>query len=249
MASKAQCWRIFAGLILFSVAFGYVEAAVVTYLRSIYDPLRAHLYPSASPGDLFPLISLEQLRALGPEHILRLKIELGRELATMVMLASVALIPARRAREWVAAFVVCFGVWDLAFYLSLRLLLHWPASLFTWDILFLLPVPWTGPVLAPVVVSISMVLAGLIVLRREYQERSVYFTAWRWALVIAGGAMIVAAFIWDFRNTSAGGNPNPFNWTLFLAGELTGLIGFISALWPTRSTQPVTPSLPDALSR
>ncbi|MGI8960967.1 MAG: hypothetical protein ACR2IV_14630 [Bryobacteraceae bacterium] len=230
MASRGQWWRVVIGLVIFGVAFGYVEAAVVSYLRSMYAPLRAHLYPTVSPGELFPLLTLDQLSAFGSEHTTRLKIELGRELATLAMLASVGLIAARRAREWIAAFVVCFGIWDIAFYLSLKLLLDWPASLFTWDILFLLPVPWVGPVIAPVLVSISMITAGLVVLWREYNDRPVYIARSRWAVIILGGAIVVTAFIWDFRNTGMGRSPNPFNWILFLVGELAGVFAFASAI-------------------
>jgi hypothetical protein len=230
MASRGQWWRVVIGLVVFGVAFGYVEAAVVAYLRSMYAPLRAQLYPTVPPGELFPLLTLDQLIAFGPEHTTRLKIELGREFATLAMLASVGLIAARRAREWIAAFVICFGVWDIAFYLFLKLLLDWPASLFTWDILFLLPVPWVGPVIAPILVSISMITAGVVVLWREYSDRPVSIARSQWAVIILGGAIVVAAFVWDFRNTGMGRSPNPFNWTLFFLGELTGLLAFVSAL-------------------
>jgi hypothetical protein len=230
MASSARWWRVVIGLVIFGAAFGYVEAAVVEYLRSMYAPLRAHFYPTVPPGELFPLLTLEQLSVLGSEHTARLRIELGREFATLTMLASVALIATRTAREWIAAFVICFGVWDIAFYLSLKLLLDWPASLLTWDILFLLPVPWVGPVIAPMLVSISMIAAGLVVLWREYNDRPIYIARSRWAVIILGGAIVVAAFVWDFRNTGMGRSPNPFNWILFFVGELMGLLAFVSAL-------------------
>lgn len=231
MASRGEWRRVVIGLVIFGVAFGYVEAAVVAYLRAMYAPLRAHFYPTASPGELFPLLTLDQLSAVGPEHAIRLKIELGREFATLAMLASVALIAARTAREWIAAFVVCFGVWDISFYLALKLLLGWPASLLTWDILFLLPVPWVGPVIAPILVSISMIGAGLVVLWREYHHKPVHIAGSRWALILVGGAIVVAAFVWDFRTTAMGRSPNPFNWTVFFLGEVMGLFGFASALW------------------
>lgn len=230
MASRGEWWRVVVGLVIFGVAFGYVEAAVVTYLRALYAPFRAQFYPSVPPGELFPLLTLDQLSAIGPEHAMRLKTELGREFATLAMLASVALVAARSRREWLAAFVVCFGVWDIAFYLGLKLLLGWPASLFTWDILFLLPVPWVGPVIAPILVSISMIGAGSVVLWREYNDKPVHIAASRWALIILGGAVVLAAFMWDFRNTAMGGSPNPFNWTLFFLGEVFGLFAFASAL-------------------
>jgi hypothetical protein len=79
--SRTQLWRIVAGLIVFGVAFGYAEAGVVAYLHFIYNPLRLQLYPGAS-GQIFPLLSMEQLRWLGPEHIRLLKTEVGREAAT-----------------------------------------------------------------------------------------------------------------------------------------------------------------------
>jgi hypothetical protein len=231
MGSRAQLWRFFAGLILFSVTFGYVEAAVVAYLRSMYTPLRAHFYPTVPPSELFPLLTLNQLNASGPEHVVRLKTELGREFATLAMLASVAMIAAHKMREWVAAFLLCFGIWDIAFYFSLKVLLDWPASLLTWDILFLLPVPWVGPVIAPILVSLSMIGAGLTVLWREHNGKPVYIARFRWAFIVLGGAMVVGAFIWDFRNTAIGGTPNAFNWMLFFAGEVTGVAAFASSLW------------------
>ena len=233
VSPKTELRRVIAGLVLFSAAFGYVEAAVVAYLRSIYNPVRVHFYPGTS-GDVFPLISLQQLQTLGPEHILRLKTELARELATMIMLAGAALIAARKPREWFAAFLISFGIWDITFYLFLRLLLQWPASLFTWDILFLIPVPWTGPVIAPVLVSLSMIASGLVVLWREYNHKPVHFTPWRWGLILLGGALIMAAFMWDFRNTARGGNPNPFNWLLFAGGEGIGLGAFVTSLQESR---------------
>jgi hypothetical protein len=227
--SRAELWRVVAGLLIFSAAFGYVEAAVVAYLRSIYMPLRVHVYP-ASSGELFPLLSLDQLRILGPEHIVRLRTELGRELATLLVLTGAALCAARTLREWVAAFLVCFGVWDITFYLCLKLLLHWPASLLTWDLLFLVPVPWTAPVIAPVLASVSMIGSGLLLLRLEYDNRPVYITRLQWGLILLGGALIVGAFVWDFRNIANGGNPKPFNWVLFISGEAIGLLSFVSSL-------------------
>lgn len=227
--SKPDFWRFIAGLIIFSAAFGYVEAAVVAYLRSLYTPVRAHFY-SVTPGEVFPLLTVAQLRSLGPEHVARLRIELGRELATLLMLAGAAMVAARSLREWVAAFVVCFGVWDITFYIFLKLLIDWPASVLTWDILFLIPVPWTGPVIAPVITSSSMIGCGLLLLRREYNNKPVVMTALQGSVIVLGGMFVVAAFMWDFRNTASGGNPNSFNWILFVVGETIGLLSFFSSL-------------------
>ena len=238
--SKPDFWRCIAGLILFSAAFGYVEAAVVAYLRSIYTPVRAHFY-SVTPDQVFPLLSVAQLRSLGPEHLVRLRIELGRELATLLMLAGAAMIAARSLREWVAAFVLCFGVWDITFYMFLKLLIDWPASVLTWDILFLIPVPWTGPVIAPVITSSSMIGSGLLLLRREYNNKPVHMTALEGSGIVLGGVLVIAAFMWDFRNTASGGNPNPFNWILFAVGETIGLLSFSSSLRSRRRTGSKSP--------
>src|ERR1700724_3295011 len=94
--------RLSAALLLFGVSFGYLEAAVVVYLRAIYDPIRQSLHPDRKPGDLFPLITPDELEQAGPEHAKRLAIEVGREAATMAMLDGIALAAGRNLRERVA---------------------------------------------------------------------------------------------------------------------------------------------------
>ena len=84
-------WRpTAAALVLFGISFAYVEAAVVVYLRTIYDPIRRQIHPGIAPGDLFPLISPQQLRDAAPDKTRLLGVELAREAATIVMLASAA---------------------------------------------------------------------------------------------------------------------------------------------------------------
>ncbi len=218
--------RAVAALFLFGISFGYVEAAVVVYLRAIYDPIRQQIHPERKPGELFPLITSQELANAGPENPRRLLIEVGREAATMLMLASVALAAARNFHQWFAAFSIVFGVWDITFYAFLKLMIHWPESLSTWDILFLIPLPWVGPVWAPVLVALTMIVCGLIALGSE----TLRGTPLHWLGVLAGAAVIVIAFVWDFRNTSAGGLPNPFNWPLFMIGEAIGLTAFLAAV-------------------
>ncbi len=157
--------RAVAALFLFGISFGYVEAAVVVYLRAIYDPIRAQLHPERGPHGLFPLITSQELAKAGPDNPRRLVIEIGREAATMLMLATVAMAIARNLHQWMAAFAIVFGVWDISFYAFLKLMIHWPESLNTWDILFLIPLPWVGPIWAPVLVALSMIVCGLISLR------------------------------------------------------------------------------------
>jgi hypothetical protein len=217
-------------MVLFGAAFGYVEASVVAYLRAIYSPYHTHYYPIAAADDLFPLLTLDQLHEMGPEHETRLRIELGRELATILMLAGAAVMAGRNMREWVAIFVACFGVWDITFYLGLKVLIHWPASLLTWDLLFLLPVPWVGPVIAPVVVAASMIAMGLVVLWREYQGKPVRIGRGRWVVIVLGWVLVFVAFTADVVNTTKGGYPKTFQWLLFFVGELTWFSAFLAAL-------------------
>jgi hypothetical protein len=217
--------RAVAALFLFGISFGYVEAAVVVYLRAIYNPIRASLHPERPLDDLFPLITPHQLADAGPENPRRLLIEVGREAATMVMLGAVALAVASNLHQWIAAFAIAFGVWDITFYACLKLMIHWPASLSTWDILFLIPLPWVGPVWAPCLVALTMIVCGLISLRAG----GIRGRLPHWAGILAGALVIVIAFVWDFRNTSAGGLPNAFNWPLFFVGELIGLSAFLAA--------------------
>jgi len=235
VGSQPQSFRrILSALVLFGISFGYVEAAVVVYLRAIYDPIRQQLHPERPPGELFPLIPISELQAAGPGHLQRLRTEIFREAATLLMLAAIALACSRNPRQWLAAFLIAFGIWDTSFYVGLKILIDWPASLFTWDILFLLPVPWVGPVLSPVLVSISMIGAGLMVLHQDLSGKLNPFRWFHWALIYLGGFIVFLAFAWDFRNTAAGGSPNPFNWLLFVIGEAAGLSG--CALGVSRET-------------
>jgi hypothetical protein len=224
-AIKGGARRVLAGLLLFGAAFGFVEAAVVVDLRAVYEPLHRSLHPEAEPDDLFPVLLPEQLQSAGPLYSRLLVIELAREAATLAMLAGVALAAGRNGRSAFAAFAFSFGVWDLAFYAALKVLIDWPRSLLTWDLLFLLPVPWVGPVLAPAIVATTLVAVGGIVLWREESGRPAGTTGAVRMLVAVGGLVLVLAFCWDFRNILAGGRPNPFPWPLFAVGEGLGLVG------------------------
>src|SRR5262252_4049559 len=101
--------RQLIALLTFGIAFGYLEAAVVSYLRLLHEPARQRFYPGRPPGELFPLLTLEQARAAGPEQPRTLAIEVGREAATIVMLAAIALAAARNRGQWAAAFAIAFG--------------------------------------------------------------------------------------------------------------------------------------------
>jgi len=221
-----SCFRTVAVLLLFSSAFGYLEAAVVSYLRILHEPARLRFYPNRPSTELFPLLTLEQLRSASPEQQRTLFVEIGREAATMLMLAAIALAVAGNARQWAAAFAIAFGIWDIVFYAGLKLLLGWPASLFTWDILFLIPLPWVGPVIAPMLVSAAMIAAGIWCLWREQVRRPLRIGFWNFAGVLSGALVIILSFTLDYRNILAGGMPQPFHWGVFALGMGIGIVSY-----------------------
>jgi hypothetical protein len=226
---RPRLLRTLAALTLFGVSFGFVEAAIVVYLRALYEPIHRRVYPDAAPDALFPILLPQDLEAVGPTR--GLAIELVREAATLVMLAAVGLAAARDFRQWLAGFLFAFGVWDVFFYVSLKAVLGWPESLGTWDLLFLLPVPWVGPVLAPLLVALTMIATGATVLGREAAGRPVQLRWGHWLAIGGGGLVLVIAFCWDWRNVLSRGEPGPFNWPLFVAGLGVALAAFLHAVW------------------
>jgi hypothetical protein len=226
--------RAVISLILFGFAFGYVEASVVVYLRKVYDPVRQKIHPGKPAADLFPLITADQLKRAGPEYERLLATELGREFATLLMLGAAALAIAGNFRQWLAGFVLAFGVWDLVFYFFLKVILNWPESFQTWDILFLLPLPWVGPVLSPCIVAATMIWGGIVLLKRELGGPGLPIGGRHWAGIVTGGVILMVAFMWDWRNTTAGHPPNPFNWPLFAVGELVSAGSFLYSARYTR---------------
>jgi hypothetical protein len=227
--------RIAASLILLGISFGYVEAAIVVYLRTIYTPVRARLHPEVPATDLFPLITPQQLAAESASVQKLLPIELVREAATLVMLAAAGLAVARNGRQWVAAFAVAMGVWDVFFYVFLKVLIGWPASFFTWDILFLIPAPWASPVLAPMLVALSMAGGGLALLKVESDGAVFHATGRHWLGLLIGASIILASFLWDVPRLVAGGTPHSFPWLVFAVGEVVGLATFAHAYRRSRA--------------
>ncbi|MBN2481771.1 MAG: hypothetical protein JXB19_08530, partial [Bacteroidales bacterium] len=125
-------------LTLFSIAMGFMESAVVVYIREISYP----------EGFDFPLVPMDNTLEVT---------EILREAATMIMLLAAGYLGGRTLSERFTWFLYCFAIWDIFYYVFLKLLLGWPASFMTWDILFLIPVAWTGPVITPVIISLTMI--------------------------------------------------------------------------------------------
>ena len=147
-------------LIVFGVAFGFVEAAVVYYLRAL-----TNFHQNYAFSHYKVYLNLGFITFVSPIHSLLVNhrisvIEVTRESATIVMLASVAYVAARTWKARAGAFLVTFGCWDLAYYLFLRFEDNWPRSFFTKDVYFLIPVTWIGPVITPIVLSFVILALG-----------------------------------------------------------------------------------------
>src|SRR5881394_3128132 len=188
---------------LFGIAMAAVESAVVVYLRA--------LHTGAAP--------LSVLQYELPTHLLA--IEVAREAATLVMLIAVAAVASRNAWEGLLYFALAFGLWDIFYYVWLWVFIGWPPSLFTWDVLFLIPVPWLGPVIAPVIVSLCLVGGSLWLLSRP----ALRLSRRAWALAILGGILVLLSFTIDYHYALLRTDPPRFRWELFLAGIVIGWSG------------------------
>jgi len=145
-----------AALPAFAIAMGHLEAVVVVYIRQILGivPTPEHLDRAVYQQVPHCIITSEQ----------------GREAATIIMLVTLAVLAGRRPLEKLAVFLYAFAVWDIFYYVSLKVLIGWPASLQTMDLLFLIPTAWFGPVWLPVSISALMIVAALCLFAHEQRQ-------------------------------------------------------------------------------
>jgi hypothetical protein len=196
--SERTRWAI---VMAFAIAMAWVEAASVFYIRALVDriePYQAHPLPLNE--------------ALG-------YVELWREAATLVMIATLGLIAGRTWRRRAGYAALAFGTWDIFYYVFLRLISGWPRTLLDWDILFLLPLPWWGPVLAPMSIALVMILWGTLVTQSSDAATD---SRWAWALGWVGILLALGVFMIDAWRALPHGRdavlrvlPTTFNWPLF----------------------------------
>jgi len=189
-------------VLAYAVAMAYVEAAVVVDLNGALDQEVGALFPLPPAMTIGPLILIEA----------------GREMATLVMLAAVGILAGKTTLERLSWSAVAFGTWDIGYYAWLHAFTGWPPALGTWDVLFLIPVPWTGPVWAPMAVSVALVGFGLLVARRLRAGGTVHVTAWHMTAGVGGGLLAILSFTLDAPSIMAGAIPETYAWPLLLAG-------------------------------
>lgn len=176
---KAQTRNLFIVVGLFAIAMGMLESSVVIYLRELYYP----------EGFRFPIKRI-------PYHISI--VELWREVATLIMLFGIGYAAGKNRLERFAFFCYAFAIWDLFYYVFLYVFIAWPESIFTWDLLFLLPFPWVGPVWAPCLVATLMAVGSVLMVRKKQQNPEHRVKAIWWTAAILGATICVLAFMMDF---------------------------------------------------
>lgn len=196
--SERSRWAI---VMAYAIAMAWLEAACVLYIRTLVDrlePYQAHPLPmNATLGN----------------------VELWREAATLVMIATMALLAGRTWRRRAGYAALAFGVWDIFYYVFLRLMCGWPRTLLDWDVLFLLPLPWWGPVLAPISIALLLILWGTLATQSDHHASS---ARWPWAPGSVGIVLALAVFMIDAWRAVPHGRdavlqvlPTTFNWPLF----------------------------------
>lgn len=211
---------------IFSIAMGLMESAVVIYLRRIY-------YPG---GFTFPLANMQHDIVV---------VEIWREAATIIMLLSIGVLAGKNSAEKFAWFIFSFAIWDIFYYVFLFVFLGWPASWFTWDILFLIPVPWVGPVITPLIIALTMILYALAIIYHSVKGLNVALITRERLLLASGSVVTIISFTRDYthqkgdilyRNIREGNSlftdlayyvPAQFDWAIFFAGEGLILLAWI----------------------
>ena len=200
---------------VFSIAMAYLEAAVVVYLRRVYGI--TDLILQVPPFDA-------QIAA----------IEVGRELATLVMLLCIGWIAGETFQSRVSFAFITFGLWDIFYYVWLRVFMGWPQSILEPDLLFLIPLPWWGPVLAPVLIALLMVIGGIFAVIKVEKNKPLHIDAWSWVCLIAGVLILLYTFMADALialpadpSTLSSLKPTHFNWPVYSLGFSLSVI----ALW------------------
>jgi hypothetical protein len=213
-------------VVIFATGMAWVEAACVYYLRVMVDRIQPY------QADPLPLRGI-----LG-------EVELVREGATLLMLAMTGMLAGRRWRARLGYAAIAFGVWDILYYVFLRLISGWPAWWFDWDILFLLPLPWWGPVLAPVCIALLMIVWGTLVTQWPDRIPSTDFTRASWSVSGAGILLALGVFMADAIRALPGGPdtvrqvlPTAFNWPVFVAALLLMATPLAHAGWRSLSSR------------
>jgi hypothetical protein len=206
----------FVIVVIFSIAFAYIESAVVVYLRVIFHP----------DGFTFPLSNVDTIL----QHKALLLTEIGRETATIVLIFTGAWLFGCNYQQRFAYFLTIFAVWDIFYYVWLKVLLDWPARISDWDILFLIPVAWAGPAVAPVLISITLLVIATVILYRDCRGRPIRANRIEWLGFITAGVVVVVSFCIAGRHIAEPDYQHYFFWPIFALGNIIAIALFVKCL-------------------
>lgn len=175
--SVAKLYQKLSAIVVFGIAFGLLEAIIVIYIQQ----LLGSNVKSLSPGNFQVLLNLGAIAFILPnvpilkDNQLSL-IEMIREFSTIIILLMVAFLAGESIKQKIGAFLLSFAIWDIFYYVFLRVFTGWPTSFLSLDIFFLIPVPWIGPVITPIVISILLIIIGIKLLTTSNSERQSYLS-------------------------------------------------------------------------
>ena len=212
---KVIFWR-FCIVVVFSIAFAYIEASVVVYLRVIFHP----------SGFTFPLTEFGST-ALWKQLLIT---ETGREAATLLLIFTASWLFGRNRQQRFAFFLTIFAVWDIFYYIWLKVLIDWPASLMDWDILFLIPTVWAGPVVAPILISLTLLAFAAIILYRSCSTGTIKPTPIDWLVFTLAAFLVVVSFCIAGLHAAEHDFKSHFHWLLFAAGPMSAVVMFTKCL-------------------
>jgi hypothetical protein len=142
---------------LIGIALGWWEAVVVVYIREIL----MNISPDITKITISQL--LKPLMVTGERKFSLIFVERTREIAPIFIIFSISLFSEKRIIKKLATFFWIFAIWDLTYYLTLKILINWPSSLKTIDCLFLIPKPWIAPVYVPIsIMLLFLIFSGYI---------------------------------------------------------------------------------------
>lgn len=165
---------------VYAVAMAFLETAVVIYIRELYY----------KGGFDFPLRMSINPIIMNTEWI--------REFATIVMLAAIGFLASKKTYERFAYFIYAFAIWDIFYYVFLKLAIDWPSSFLTWDLLFLIPWSWLGPVITPVICSLLFIALALLIIQFSDSGKAVKFSPLEWALFVLAGISVLYTWLYDY---------------------------------------------------
>lgn len=231
MMMRKERWNKILIVTIFAIAMGFLEAVVVIYLRKLF-------YPG---GFNFPLRGFIDPSILGIEWL--------REFATIVMLLTIGILAGKKLYEKFAYFIYSFAIWDIFYYVFLKITLNWPSSFLDWDLLFLIPLPWIAPVIAPLLCTAPIIIAAFLIFHFEDSGIRIKVKLKELSLIVIGLVIILYTWLYDYGKIIFTGGyakdfftlttnnrfievvnnyiPYNFNWLLFFTGLIMSSFGIV----------------------